>query len=158
MNLFHPSGKLELRLADPNVDRTNVHVSYLARTGQDKPLHMIFNVRADSDRVVNKYHVVLSFKRHTFVKSQLSKLLVTVTPAFSVRNWLPFPVSIQVDSRDKIAVEAGRVLPLLDSGSNPVVAVTFEIKNAEVVKYKSEKIKIPSEKADKDGVLILIFF
>ena len=148
LNLFSSRGTLAIRLADPQVDRSAQELDYT--TEQTSPLRVAFSVRDQRNTIVNKYYVVVAFNRHTFVKSQLSKVTLIVSPSFSVRNWLPFPIQVQLEGHRQISVDAGRVLPILDSNTNPTVVISFGVRTPHDIQYQSEKYKIPKSPGNVD--------
>ena len=151
LNLFSTRGTLILRPAYPGVDTGNKEVDY-RKTGTDH-FQIRFDVRDDHNTAISRYYAVVAFQRHVFTKSNLSKISIVVSPAFSIRNWMPFPISILLGGETKLDIAEGRDLPLMESNSCPNLFAIFETKSINgKTFYQSEALKILNSNEDKEDI------
>ena len=133
------------------MDTGNKEVDY--KKSDTHHFQIRFDVRDDHNTVISRYFAVVAFQRHVFTKSNLSKVAILVTPAFSIRNWMPFPISILLGGETKMEIAEGRDLPLMESNTCPTLFVIFETHSINgKTFYQSEQFKIPTSTEDREDI------
>ena len=135
---FSPQKALLLELADFGYAKQRISYSSL---NPDQTFEKTLSFGSDGDI----FYAAVSIKLSSFMKSPTQfKYNMTISPCFSVRNWLPYTITVKFDSDvNDYSVESGRSLPIIRSKIDPRLYVSFRNSpNEGEVLYESESIQV----------------
>ena len=135
---FSPQKALLLELADFGYAKQEISYSSL---NPDQTFEKTLSFGSDGD----VFYAAVSIKISSFMKSPTQfKYNMTISPCFSVRNWLPYKITVKFDSDvNDYSVESGRSLPIIRSKIDPRLYVSFKNSPSEgQVLYESESIQV----------------